>query len=546
MKRVVYFVGGFVLLVLVAAVALPFIIDPNEFRPLLEARLTQALGRDVKLGNLKLSILAGSVEADDLSIAEDKTFGKTPFLKASSLATQVELMPLIMSRQFNVKGITIDQPEIILIQSATGNWNISSLGGAATAKSGEAAPASGKKLDLVIHDLKITKGKLTLIELGQGTGAPRVFDQVGIDITDFAPAARFPFKFSAHMSGAGVMTMDGKVGPISELDAALTPAQIHYKLTGVDIGGSHFFDASTGIRGLVSSEGDLTWNGTAFDAKGTVRGDKLVLAKGGTPAQRDMELDFDISHDVIRHVGQISRGTVHLGKAVATLTGNYSLKAAITSVILSLSGNQMSMDELVSFLPCVDVTLPHGSSIKGGTMTIQMTSTGPLNNLTTKGSVSVDGTTLQNFDLGNKMHMVESLAGLPGGANTHFQKVAVTMTQNNEGATLSDIQVMAPQIGELTGAGTVSAQKALALKMKINLHTSGVLTAAAGSTLSTGGIPFSVGGTVDNPQIHPDVGAVVNEVVKDIGKDIGKDAGKSAVGILNDFLGKKKKPADQK
>ena len=60
----------------------------------------------------------------------------------------------------------------------------------------------------------------------------------------------------------------------------------------------------------------------------------------------------------------------------------------------------MPMDELVSFLPAVDVTLPNGSSIKGGTMTVQMTSTGYLNNLTTKGSISVDGTSLQNFDLG--------------------------------------------------------------------------------------------------------------------------------------------------
>jgi AsmA protein len=546
MKRVVLFVGGFVVLVLAAALALPFIINPNDFRPLLETRLTQAMGRDVKLGNLKLSILGGSVEADDLSIAEDAAFGKTPFLKANSLSTQVELMPLIMSRQLNVKGIAIDQPEIILIQSAKGNWNISSLGGAATPKSNEPAPASGKKLDLVVHDLKITNGKLTLIELGQGTGMPRVFDQVGIDVTEFTPAAQFPFKFTAHMSGAGTMTMDGRVGPISDVDAALTPAQIHYKLIGTDIGGSHFFDASTGIRGLVSSEGDLTWNGTAFDAKGSVHADKLVLAKGGTPAQREVEFDFDISHDVIHHVGEIKRGTLRLGKAAANMTGTYSLKAAITSVILKLSGNKMPVDELVSFLPAVDVTLPNGSSLKGGTMTIEATSTGYLNNLTTKGSVDVEGTSLQNFDLGKKMHMVQELAGLKEGINTDFQRVAVTLAQTNEGSTLSAIEVTAPQIGDLTGGGTISAKKELALKMKIDLHSSGILTAVAGRTVNTGGIPFSVGGTVDNPQIHPDVGAVVNEVVKDVTKNAGKDAEKAGLGLLNNFLSGKKKPQDQK
>ncbi len=81
-------------------------------------------------------------------------------------------------------------------------------------------------------------------------------------------------------------------------------------------------------------------------------------------------------------------------------------------------------------------------------------------------------------------------------------------------------------------AGTISAQKDLALKMRVNLHAGGYSTVALGA----GGIPFSVGGTVSNPQIHPDVGAVAKEAAK----DIGKQAGKEALGILGGFLGGKK------
>lgn len=530
MKRVIVWLGGLIVLVLAAVVALPFVIDPNQFRPMLETRLTQALGREVKLGNLKLSILSGTVEADDLSIAEDPAFGTTPFLKAHSFATQVELSPLIFSRQLNVSGITVDQPEIILIQSTKGNWNVSTLGGAATPKSGEAAPAPSQKLALVVHELKITNGKLTLIQHGQGNGMPREFDQVGVDISDFAPTAQFPFKFTAHMSGGGVFTLDGKVGPISETDAALTPAQVHYKLTGGDLAASHFFEPSTGIRGVVGAEGDLNWKGTSFDAKGSLRADKLVLAKGGTPAQREVELDFEFSNDSVHHTGQISRGTVHLGKALANLTGTYSFQEAVTKVALQLSGAKMSMDELTSFLPALDVTLPQGSSIKGGAMNLQLTSTGFLNNLTTKGSVDVEGTSLQNFNLGSKMHEVEALAGLKESPNTDFQKIALNLVQTNAGSDLSNIVVSAPEFGELTGGGTVSAQKALALRMNINLH------ATDATPLLSGGIPFSVGGTVENPQIHPEIGAMVKEV----GKDIGKQAGKAGLGILNGILGGKK------
>jgi AsmA protein len=536
MKRAMLLLGGLIVLLLIAVIALPFVIDPNQFRPMLETRLTQALGRAVKLGNLKLSIFAGSVEADDLSIAEDPAFGTTPFVKAHSLATQVELAPLIFSRQLNVSAITIDQPEIMLIQSAKGNWNASTLGGAATSKSGEPS-STPSKLALVVHELKITNGKLTLIQHGQGDGLPRVFDQVGVDVTDFAPAAQFPFKFSAHMSGGGVLTLDGKAGPISESDAVLTPADVHYKLTAGDLAASHFFEPSTGIKGIVGAEGDLHWVGTAFEAKGSLRADKLVLAKGGAPAQREVELDFDVANDSVHHTGQVRSGTVHLGKAVANLTGSYSFQEAVTSVNMRLAGNRMSMDELTSFLPALDVTLPQGSTIKGGTMTLQLASAGFLNDLTTKGSVDVEGTSLQNFDLGKRMHEVQALAGLKEGVNTDFQKLAVNLVQTNAGSDLSNIIVSAPEIGELTGGGTVSAQKALALKMKINLHAAGALNAAVG-----GGIPFSVGGTVANPQIHPEIGAVVKEV----GKDLGKQAGKAGLGILNDFLGGKKKPDNQK
>ncbi|MGH9567825.1 MAG: hypothetical protein ACRD4I_17765, partial [Candidatus Angelobacter sp.] len=55
-------------IVIVVVIALPFVIDVNAFRPRIESELTTALGRQVKIGNLKLSILSGGISADNLSI----------------------------------------------------------------------------------------------------------------------------------------------------------------------------------------------------------------------------------------------------------------------------------------------------------------------------------------------------------------------------------------------------------------------------------------------------------------------------------------------
>ena len=126
-------IGIVLAVVILAAIALPFFINANQFRPILEERLTAALGREVKIGDLKLSLFSGGASASDVTIADDPAFSKEPFLRAKDFAVGVELWPLIFSHQLNVTSLTIDQPEIALIQSAAGDWNFSSLGGKAPA-----------------------------------------------------------------------------------------------------------------------------------------------------------------------------------------------------------------------------------------------------------------------------------------------------------------------------------------------------------------------------------------------------------------------------
>lgn len=95
MNRGLKIVAIIVGILIVIVIAIPFFVDANTFRPKLEAELTDALGRTVKVGNLSLSLFSGSVSADDISIADDPAFGKTPFVQAKSLKVGVELIPLI-------------------------------------------------------------------------------------------------------------------------------------------------------------------------------------------------------------------------------------------------------------------------------------------------------------------------------------------------------------------------------------------------------------------------------------------------------------------
>jgi len=56
MGRTARYVGIAVIVLLLVLLSLPFLINANEFRPMLESQLSQALGRPVKVGDLKLSL----------------------------------------------------------------------------------------------------------------------------------------------------------------------------------------------------------------------------------------------------------------------------------------------------------------------------------------------------------------------------------------------------------------------------------------------------------------------------------------------------------
>ena len=77
--------GIAVAVLLVILLALPFLINVNSFRPKIESELTNALGRHVTLGELSLSLFSGKVGVENVSIADDPAFSKSPFITAKSL-----------------------------------------------------------------------------------------------------------------------------------------------------------------------------------------------------------------------------------------------------------------------------------------------------------------------------------------------------------------------------------------------------------------------------------------------------------------------------
>lgn len=526
---------GIVLAVLIlAALAVPFLINANQFRPVLEERLTAALGRDVKIGDLKISLFSGGAAAGDVTIADDPAFSKEPFLRAQALAVGVELWPLIFSRQLNVTSLTVDQPQIALIQNAAGDWNFSSLGGQAASAPASRPPAGAGegKTDLSVKLVRISKGRLSL---NNGIKSkPRTLQNVNIEMKDFSPESSFPFSLEAEVAGGGTIRLAGKAGPIRQALVIDTPFDASLTIARLDLAGSGFAQPSSGVAGLVSIDGSAASNGKVVNIQGKMKAENLKLAKGGTPAKRAVEVELVLAHDLAKSGGTLERSAIHIGTAQASVSGTYRLNEESPVINLKLAGPKMDLTELATILPALDVVLPAGSTLTRGTLGVELASQGPVDALVTTGSIQAADVRLDNFDLGSKFKTFQQLSGIQGDPRTTIQSLSANVTVSPQGTAVRDLKLVAPAVGELTGAGTISPQHALNFQMRATIRSSSNVLTALGQKGDVA-IPFTVTGTSSDPSIRPDVKGAAKETLQQYTKDPSKaiDAAKGIMDLFN-------------
>jgi AsmA protein len=115
------------------------------------------------------------------------------------------------------------------------------------------------------------------------------------------------------------------------------------------------------------------------------------------------------------------------------------------------------------------------------------------------------------------MSTIERLAGIQGGPNTLIDTLSANVRVAPDGTSASDMKLIVPSIGDLTGAGTVSPANDLNFRMTALVHTSGLAAVVRDTP-----IPFTVAGTCADPVFRPDVKAVVKEEMKSVGKGLLK------------------------
>ena len=522
-KRWLKIVAGIAALILLALVAIPFLIDAETFRPTIQTRLSAALGRSVTLGHLSFSLWQGSLVAKDIAIADDPAFSTAPFLQAKSLQIGVEVFPLVLQREVRITHLTIDTPSINLLHAANGRWNFSTMGRASTAQPGQPQQQAGAFPDLTVDELKIKDGSASVSSI-PAVHKPLAYSEVNLTVKQFSFLKPFTFELSAKLPAAGALDLTGNAGPLSATNAADTPFQAKLDLKSFDPVAAGVLDPSAGISMKVDLSSDLVSDGTSLVSRGKIEADHLQLARTGSPAPHPVNIDFAVSDDLNTNAGKITNVSIHAGAVAASVTGGYQLTPQALVLNLHLAAPNLPLDQVEELLPAFGVRLPTGSRLSGGALNADLAVNGPAAATTITGPVSIDNTKLIGFDLGSKIGGLNPFGH--GGGGTEIQTLRATVNSSPQTTQIDNIYANMPQLGSATGSGTVAPSGAIDFKLTATLASSNLVGSTANQAMGAArtivggflhaaakpapgnanhGIPVTITGTASNPTIHANV-----------------------------------------
>lgn len=260
-------IGALVLLIVVAAVALPLLFDPNDFRAQIADAVRKETGRELEIGNIELRVFPWlRVAVSEAKLGNAEGFGAEPFAAVRELGVGVRLMPLLLDRQVQVSSVMLDGLRLSLAVNEQGVSNWQDL--IEHQEQQEEAPAqaeaegrsSFKLEDVDIGGIEITDaivryrdaqaGKAYRIEpFRLETGNVRIGEPFDVETELIAfseqPEAQVALKLSTHV----VSDLEDPVMRLEDIEAEIAAS-------GKKIAGGKDASADTTLKGEVSYNRD--------------------------------------------------------------------------------------------------------------------------------------------------------------------------------------------------------------------------------------------------------------------------------------------------
>jgi uncharacterized protein involved in outer membrane biogenesis len=387
MRKLLAVVGVLIVLIIVALLLIPKLINVEQYRGKIQAELQRRLNRPVSFGAMHLSLLPIAIQVDNAAIGEDPHFGTGKFATVQRLDVHAKFFPLLHG-DVEVSSVVLKQPHIELIRNAQGVWNFASIGQQTPPQSsapstqtkqpakqpnqpaqqqpGQTAQSKDQK-NFELDHLQISDGAVALTDM-QKHQSRAVYDHIDVDLKNFAPDKQFSISAAAHLPGEGkqVINLDGDVGPVKSADMLQTPFDGKLKLDHVQLAAAQKFlntqalqdtDANiTGQTNLKNENGNMHADGNLTLTNAKIHGVDI-----GYPINADYNLSDDLKNDVI----QISKMNLKLGSTPFNVSGTINTKPTPALLDVKLNASDVSIAEASRLAAALGLAFNPGMEVTG-------------------------------------------------------------------------------------------------------------------------------------------------------------------------------------
>src|SRR5712692_4425316 len=215
MKKLLIAIAVLVVLVIAAALIIPFVIPTDTYKQQLIARVKDATGRDLRVdGKMSFSLFpVVGLEANNVSFSNPPGAASKDMAKLGKLQVALQVLPLL-HRDIEIKRLVLVDPVIDLEIDKQGrpNWQFSAATAPPTpAKQPDKAPPTtgGSSLsELRLDDVRLVNGRVTYLD--QRSGEKQELSEIGMTLS--LPSLDGPFAADGAATWRNEkMTLDGAV-----------------------------------------------------------------------------------------------------------------------------------------------------------------------------------------------------------------------------------------------------------------------------------------------------------------------------------------------
>jgi AsmA protein len=230
MKRVIKLVSlagcGLLLVILAVMLTIPFFLDTQKYKPLIEKHLTKATRRPFQVGNdLRMSLFPKTMLSfGALQVGNPPEFKEENFITVKNFEARLKLFPFLLSRfkDIQIRRFILNTPRIVLVKNADGQSNWEGISKSPDKISG-VSTVNGKKSwrdnssaalpfsDLAVDRFSITGGSILWIDHRKEVRYE--ISNLNMDLKDVSLARPVRIDLSARAAGQPLMVR-GSVGPL--------------------------------------------------------------------------------------------------------------------------------------------------------------------------------------------------------------------------------------------------------------------------------------------------------------------------------------------